>query len=306
MLAVGPQRLWLDTPAGRAELPLYASRDWAKPQPDITRAVIVIHGARRDADVYFRIGEAALAASGDPHAMVIAPQFLAGRDIGAHHLPPDTLRWSLTGWEGGEPARGPAPVSSFDALDAILRRLGDHAFYPALRSIVVAGHSGGGQVVQRYAILTHADRALPGIHLRFVVANPSSYAWFTPERPVPFDHAACPGFDRWKYGMHGLPPYAGGESPAALEAAYAARDVVYLLGTADTDPAQSALDRSCAAEAQGPFRYARGMSYALAMQRRHPDGPAVRVLQVLGVGHSGEAMFTSTCGLAALFDRPGC
>jgi hypothetical protein len=51
---------------------------------------------------------------------MIVPQFLAEVDIERWHLPPDTLRWSLEGWEGGEPALGPTPASSFDALGAIL------------------------------------------------------------------------------------------------------------------------------------------------------------------------------------------
>lgn len=79
--------------------------------------------------------------------------------------------------------------------------------------------------------------------------------------------------------------------------------MVYLLGTADIDPQQSALDKSCAGEVQGPYRLARGLSYRGYLRSRHPD-LAQRVLEVPGVGHDGDLMLGSACGLAALFDDP--
>ena len=93
---------------------------------EISRAVLVLHGRLRDADVYFRSARTAQAAAGDAGkaAIMIVPQFLADIDIDAYHLPPDTLRWTLEGWEGGDPAVGPTSASSFDALDAILAQAG--------------------------------------------------------------------------------------------------------------------------------------------------------------------------------------
>jgi hypothetical protein len=58
--------------------------------------------------------------------------------------------------------------------------------------------------------------------------------------------------------------------------------------------------------AQGPYRYARGHSYAAAMAARDDGTPNHRVWDVPGVGHDGDKMLTSHCGLAALFDLPGC
>jgi pimeloyl-ACP methyl ester carboxylesterase len=308
--AVADRRLAVTTPAGAGALALYLSQDWSRPLPAVARAVVTIHGVLRNADVYNHSAEKALASSGlDPASvLLITPQFLDEGDVAAHGLAHDTLRWSYTGWEGGEDARGPAPISSFAALDAVLAKLADRALFPALKTVIVAGHSGGGQVVQRYAV---AGRDVAGIDVRYVVANPSSYAYFTPERPAgdgfaPFDGAACPGYDRWKYGMNALPPYLAGRTAAALEAAYVARNVTYLLGTADTNPNHPALDKSCMGEAQGPYRYARGLAYVRYLKLRHPAGFAHRLLEVPGVGHNGDGMFTSVCGLAAVYDKPGC
>jgi pimeloyl-ACP methyl ester carboxylesterase len=146
----------------QGELPLYVSSDWSVPLPAVTRAVLVLHGRLRNADVYYRSARAAQAAAGATGnaTIVIVPQFLAGIDVEAHHLPTETLRWPREGWEGGEPAVGPAPASSFDALDAILARLADRRLFPNLKQVVVAGHSGGGQVVQRYAIAGRGEQQL--------------------------------------------------------------------------------------------------------------------------------------------------
>ncbi|MFH6783139.1 MULTISPECIES: alpha/beta fold hydrolase [Methylobacterium] len=295
------------TVAPGARLLLFASADLERPHPELTRAVIVLHGRLRDADAYFDTGLAAREEAGaaGKGTLVVAPQFLAETDWAAYGLPADVLHWSLEGWQGGEDALRPQPLSSFDALDALLARLGDRTLFPNLSRIVVAGHSGGGQVAQRYAILSRAGDALGqrGVRVSVVVANPSSYAWFTPERPGPT--VGCPGYDRWKYGMRDLPRYAAGADPKALEAAYVARPVTYLLGSRDTDPDHPALDRSCMAEAQGPFRLARGEFYWEALRARHPD--LRQPLHIVpGVGHSGRRMLGSACGLAALFDAPGC
>jgi pimeloyl-ACP methyl ester carboxylesterase len=291
-------------------LPLYASADWSNPLPEVTRAVLVLHGRLRNADVYFRSAKTAQAAAGDAgkSTIMIVPQFLAEVDVEAHKLSPDTLRWTLEGWEGGDAALAPAPASSFEALDAILARLADRRLFPNLGQVVVAGHSGGAQVVQRYAIAGKGELALTrlGIGVRYVVANPSSYAYFTSERPEPSIAATCADYNHWKYGMEARPAYLAGPPIAALEQAYVARRVIYLLGTLDTNPNHPALDKSCMAEAEGPYRYARGHAYAAAMQARDAGTPNHSVWDVPGVGHDGDKMLTSACGLKALFDLPGC
>ena len=61
-----------------------------------------------------------------------------------------------------------------------------------------------------------------------------------------------------------------------------------------------------AGEAQGPTRYARGLGYVAMLKARDGERLRQRVLTVDGVGHDERRMFMSTCGLAALFGRPGC
>ena len=298
------------TVGGEGTLPLYLSGDWSNPLPGIVRAILVLHGRLRDADVYYRSARAAQAAAGEAGrtTLMIVPQFLAGIDVDAFHLPPDTLRWSLLGWEGGDPAEGPRPLSSFEALDAILARLADRRLFPDLKQVVVAGHSGGGQVVQRYAVAGRGEEVLArqNIGVRYIIANPSSYVYFSAERPEPAIAASCPRTNDWKYGLEHPPAYVAAASPGDLEQRYVSRQVTYLLGTRDTNPDHPALDKSCMAEAQGATRYARGHAYAAVMAARNSGTPNHRVVDVPGVGHDGDRMLTSPCGLAALFDLPGC
>jgi pimeloyl-ACP methyl ester carboxylesterase len=305
--AVADQRI---TVGGQGTVPLYLSSDWSAPLPAMTRAVIVLHGRLRNADVYYESAKAAQAAAGNAGktTLMIVPQFLAQVDVDAHKLPPDMLRWSLVGWEGGAVALAPHAASSFEALDAILAKLGDRRLFSNLKHVVVAGHSGGAQVAQRYAIAGRGEAALSAlkVDVRYVVANPSSYAYFSADRPEPAIAAACPGFNAWKYGMDERPPYLADKSPALLERGYVGRDVIYLLGTRDTDPNHSALDKSCMGRAQGANRYLRGHAYVEAMAKRDSGTPHHRVWDVEGIGHNGDKMLTSPCGLAALFDLPGC
>jgi hypothetical protein len=307
--AVAPTFITIPYPGGVAALPVYASLDWTRPQPGVTRGVIVIHGLLRNADSYFAGAERAQAAAGPDgaQAIMVAPQFLADFDLPVHNVPPGTLGWNWNRWARGEPALTPAPISTFAAIDAVVERLASPALFPNLRTIVVAGFSAGGQVVQRYAVVGQAEQGLrPGVAVEYVVSDPSSYLYFTPDRPEPAIAPTCAKFNDWHYGFgHGIPPYVQG-TPQALEARYIRRHVTYLLGMADTDPNHIVLDKSCAGEAEGPQRFARGHNYWSWLQARHGSALKQTLIDVPGIAHEGNKMFNTACGLHTLFGKPGC
>jgi hypothetical protein len=270
-------------------LPIYLSEDLDAGLPHVQSVLVMLHGRLRDAAVYYRTAIAAVAQR--PGWLVVVPQFLAEVDITAHDLPARILRWSLTGWMGGDAAISPSGLSTFAVLDALLMRLSGRA--PALRRLVLAGHSGGAQMVQRYALLGEKPAST-----HYVVANPSSYAFLDLARPEPTD--GCPDFDRWKYGLSDLPAYAGGGTRDQIAARYVRRNVTYLLGGDDTDPAHPALDKTCEARCQGPHRRARGEAFYAALKSRFPNSPH-RLRIVPGIGHNGADIFNSTDGIEALF-----
>ncbi len=265
----------------------------------VTRAFVVVHGVLRDADYYFDTARKAVARARAAHVLVIAPQFVEKADLAGHDVPAATLRWDGE-WPGGADALAPARISSYDVLDAMLARLSDRSRFPHLREIVVAGHSAGGQIVQRYAAVGRAPQLDPGarVPVKLVVANPSSYFYFDDWRPAPQVH--CPDVDSWRYGIAGAPRYVSG-TPAQLVARYVERRVTYLLGMLDTNSHEDDLDRSCGGEAQGATRLARGTNYIAYVHRQHPGGTMQTYAFVPGVPHDNRRMFTSPCGLAVLF-----
>ena len=310
---VASQAFRISSPKGSASEPFAISLDWTKPQPRIRRAVIVFHGVGRDVSGYYRTLQDAAEQAGSAarDTILIAPQFLAEEDVRWNRLPPDFLRWRGSSWEGGAPAAAPAAISSYDVVDALLKRLSDRTIFPDLKTVVLAGHSGGGQLVQRYAVVGNAAAALAnaGVRLRYVVANPSSYLYFSDGRPVEFRGGSCRDFDHWKYGRADPPAYVkpdAADTWPQREAAYAQKDVIYLLGDADIDPHEKDLDTSCGAEVQGPTRFIRGQAYFAYLHARHPSGWNQRMWFVPGVAHSARKMFTSTCGINAIFDTGTC
>ncbi len=266
-----------------------------------SRAIIIVHGVLRDAGNYFHTGELVLRAAHARDTLLIAPQFVEPSDLAGRGVAAQTLRWSGA-WPGGSPALAPAPVSSYAVFDAMLQRLADRQRFPAMREIVLMGHSAGGQIVQRYAVVGRGPSAIAasGVALHMIVANPSSYLYFDDWRPVP--QTNCPDFDQWRYGLREAPPYVLGTG-AELEQRYVTRHVTYLLGSADTDAREWDLDKSCGGEAQGPYRFARGKYYIAHERERHPNGTAQDYAFVRGVPHDNLRMFTSACGIAVIFDR---
>ena len=298
----------------RVKLPMEMSADPGAPHPEITRAVVVFHGKGRNVEGYYgALADAAHhAGKAAGQTLLLAPQFLREEDVRAHRLPEDFLRWHLGAWSAGLPATGPVALSSFDVIDSIVNSLADRVRFPNLNAIVLIGHSGGGQLLNRYAIVGTRTTSLgdAGIHLRYIIANPSSFFYFSDDRPqrdgsfVPYREDECPGFNRWRYGPANAPPYVTDVSAEAWqrrEQSYARADVVYLLGTEDTDPEQRDLDTSCSGEAEGSERLSRGQAYFRYLSGRHPNDFHQQLWLVSGVAHSGERMLDSPCGIAAMF-----
>ena len=299
----------------------------------IKRGLIVIHGLGRDADNYYRSALAAtfLAdALGD--TIVIVPRFasneggpckdsLAAGEISWHCQP------RFDSWRTG----GPSPdgsTTSFDVMDELLRKLNRTGVFPNLRAIVVAGHSAGGQFVNRYEMANTVHDTLD-VKPTYVVANPSSYAYFDelrptasafpsnvaalppgyqaplPSNPPPafapyFDRSNCATYNTWPYGMNERNGYAAKVSEEQLQKQLAARPTTYLLGELDILPLYG-FDSSCAAMAQGGTRLARGYAYAKYVGERY--GAKHRAAEVPACGHNARCMFTSEKSLPLLFPK---
>ena len=308
--ATPEQQFDVETASGKGTIPAYSTTPLNANAAGVERVVIIVHGESRNAKSnWSSTVEAARMAGVTGKTLIVGPQFLTPQDIAAHGLPATVLRWKMHDWSRGSPALSPIPVSGFEVLDRLLDHFADRAQYPDLRSVVLVGHSAGAQLVQRYAAVGHGEKALTalGIHTRYVVVEPSSFLYFDHLRPSAaggfkaVDTASCPGVTKWRYGLDNAPPYASGQSAKAIEAAYAARDIVYLAGTADNDPNHSELDRSCEGELQGSDRLSRSVSYMNYMRMRHPANLDQSLVLVPGADHDSKHVLANSCSLPVLF-----
>jgi hypothetical protein len=309
--------------ANTLELPYCANKSLSTVNTAVTRAVIVINGTGRNADEYAQYVYDAAATSGvTASTLVIAPQFLADEDLDAHVLANEdrVLFWDEGGWKDGalslSTSSRPKPfqVSSFAVLDQLMANLATSGSFPNLAKVVVAGHSAGGQVVNRYAAGTAAPQNHAGISFRFVVANPSSYLYLDARRPAPNSMTTfrtltsreinkCSGYNTYKYGLTGLNEYMSAVGASTLASRYQSRNVIYLLGTADTTNSNS-LDVSCQGNWQGPHRLWRGTAFHNFLSLYY-GGTSVYTNHIKalveGIGHDGAAMFNSSVGRGYLF-----
>ena len=307
------QRVRLQHNGQAFDFAAYANHDLSETDFNIKEVVIVLHGVSRNGDGYFSAAQSALnqVRPDQTNILLVAPQFAAPQDqiLGFTGLP----TWAPNAWASGlDAVNGPSGLSSYDAMDELLLLLADKSKYPSLRKVVFAGHSAGGQLVHRYAVLNQIDAQIrkAGIDLQYVVANPSAFMYFTKDRPTsdttfgPFDgQATCPGYDQYRYGTRDIIHFGGGMSGPALLERYLSRRVTYLMGTADNNPTQDNLDKTCSAKAQGATRIERARRYVayerfVATPFRFVNHDAY---EVIGVGHNQSGMFQSTCGVKVLF-----
>lgn len=308
------QRIELGGAGRRYPFAIYASRQLDQPAQlrAVRRVIIAVHDDRRDAAQAYQAVTALYAGNREraDDTLVLAPKFPSAIEAGFGGLPV----WRRGDWKDGQASASgngrPRPVGAFQVMDDVLRDLTTPGRLPALREIVVAGHGSGGQMVQRYAVLNGVDEALraQGLALSYVVSNADSYLYLTPDRPRPdgrgyarYERGICPNYDQYRYGLDSLPPLLGKPDRARLAARYAGRSVVYLFGSADNNPEQPGLDKSCGAEAQGATRLARGLNYwRYLTQPGHGRATSHRAFEVSNAGHGGAHLYRSTCAVQAL------
>jgi pimeloyl-ACP methyl ester carboxylesterase len=281
--------------------------------------LIMVHGSSRNADDYFC---AALSiAPSKTRTLVIAPRFAAMED---DNLLENQLVWAEKrdeghflphSWRYGADALN-APVSSYETLDLLVEYLAQATVqYPNLQRISVAGHSAGGQVAHRWALLSNSPVWDLLIDVRAIVANPRSFCYLDGRRmddndnfnvPSPDDTALCPGYDQWQWGLEPggkiSCPYkdrALAEAPK-LKERYASRRVVYLSGEYDTE---SKPDQCETSVFQGKNRRERSERYFQALEAYF--GQPVHERHVVPRSpHDHFLMFQSDEGRNAIFGRP--
>jgi pimeloyl-ACP methyl ester carboxylesterase len=304
---------------------VYGSYSLTTPNRAITRALIMVHGAGRNADHYFETATAAaFLANALDNTIVIAPRFAAGRDS----VQPNEILWpeGRNSWRAGGASPTNPAITSFDFVDEIVRTLADKKIFPNLKAIVVTGHSAGGQFATRYEMTNKVD-GTPGVSLSYVVADPSSYSWPTAERPLPvgnadpvgadkealgrngekvntnftfgpFDSTKAPRYNRWPFGLENRDGYAAGPSNEQLIKQLVERPTTYLLGQVDVLPL-GGFDSSPNAMAQGPTRRARGEAFYTYVNQKL--GGSHHAIIVSECGHNDRCIFTTNSVFSSIF-----
>ncbi|MHB8838066.1 MAG: alpha/beta fold hydrolase [Gemmatimonadaceae bacterium] len=315
---------WIVLGGGPARSMTYSSYPLDKQNATVTRALIMVHGAGRNADHYFSTALAAAFLAGAlENTVIVAPHFIAGAD----KPQPNEVLWANTWRSGGNSPSHPT-LNAFDFMDEIVRKLADKKVFPNLTQVVVAGHSAGGQVATRYE-MANKMHDVAGVKLSYVVANPSTYAWPASVRPLPvgnadpatadkealgdngekvnldftfgpFDAAKAPNFDRWPAGMQQLSGYTASMTADQLRKQLVERPTTYLLGQVDILPL-GGFDGSPTAMAQGPTRRARGEAFFKYVTETL--GAKHQAIIVSECGHNDRCIFTTDVVLPVIFPK---
>ncbi len=307
----------------------------------ITGALVMIHGTNRDADNYYRNAmAAAFLADALENTIVIAPRIASNERGCQDKLAPNEVSYSCSGdsWRSGGTSSSSDKLTSFDFIDEVLQKLARKEVFPNMKHIVVAGHSAGGQFVNRYEMANQVHEKL-GVPVTYIVANPSSYAYpdntrptaadwpvqagapgYVPEPPVGRagragadestadgavfrqfgDGRNCTTYDQWPYGFQHRSGYTSRLTDDQLKKQLASRPTTYLLGQIDILPL-GGFDGSCAAMAQGPTRLARGLAFSKFVNSKL--GGHQEAVIIPECGHNARCMFTDEKALPIVFPK---
>ena len=340
---------WITVAGGPSRSMVYRSHALQARNEGITRALVIVHGGSRDAHTNFMhtLAAAFLAGALDD-TVIVSPRFasnheaiaktLTGEDAVAAARAParDTLADNELNWvsqfggrhwnTGGLASN--AKITSYEVIDEIQRKLADKKIFPNIKSIVVAGHSSGGQFVARYQMVNRVHEQL-GVKVTYIVSNPGAYTYLDNQRPTasaipPNVSSSVPGFidmstakppppyrpyadaqhcktyDTWPYGMKDRVGYAAQFPDEQLIKQAVSRPTTFVLGELDILPLVN-FDISCPAMSQGNSRLARGLAFSRHMRDNYGAKHPTVVLD--GCGHSTRCMLTHDRMLPILFPK---
>jgi hypothetical protein len=290
---------------------------------DIEHAILSVHSLNYNA--YMALNNCkkiiSISARFTQTTLVIAPQFLMKKhltDSDPNSDEQNLLHWTVYPFWGSSRAAikssaQPLNLSAYDILETIISSLCNKTTFPNLKRITILGHSAGGQLVIRFAAANTVEdtAALPaGVKIRYIVMNPSSYVYLTPERPVieselkfaiPSDEQIkkIPNYNYYGYGLDKLYGFHRRKklTPQTIKDRFPARNVIYLLGQNDVHTG-GGLDTGPAALLQGPNRLERGKMFYQYLQ--HVYGLEItkhqKIALIPNAGHSSRQIISSRTG----------
>lgn len=171
-------------------MPYYIERkDYTKAK----RIIMVLQGKPRDAWRYPNLmrytGKCAVSnpdwPTQDEDFIVTAPIIYNTNDLKAGGAAPTDLVWNGGSWASGGITKGPgdATWTTFKAMDSLVDLWFNQTMFPALTSVVIAGHSAGAILAQRYAMLRKSTSGQDE-NIKWLIADAGSYVWPNDDYPV--------------------------------------------------------------------------------------------------------------------------
>jgi hypothetical protein len=261
---------------------------------NLTHAVIVVHGASHDPDDYFTfMTNTFQSGSHSESTILIAPFF---RNTRAEST--DDFYWPNTDWRRGSPSSNANRLSSFEALDALIDQLANKDHFPALKKVIVTGHSSGAAFTHVYSASNKSELNYPELDFEYVVANAQFFYYPNNQRVNEttnqlYTPTGCSGYNIWPLGYNATPSYLSNINEGTYNSQFVNRSVTYLLGNGNqSDPTLNTVD--CENTLQGSSRYKRGENMYKFMELTYPNTHNHKRVLVNGIGHDGQGMYQST------------
>ena len=295
-------------------VPYYSSQSIYNDDQGLERIIIVVHGQNRNANDYYNyIQDISELIGFSEQSFVFSPQFLLGQDLTQWNLDTTYAFWSgTTQWTGGYLSDSTAEhprlfqISSFAIMDSIISHF--LTTFQSIEEIVLAGHSAGGQFVNRYAAGSNINSEN---RLRFIVGAPSHYLYFDDQRsinnfqtPIVWSSQInCNGYNNYRYGLDNLNLYMNQSTEDTIKVRYSRKKVIYLVGALDYGGTTY-----CESSVQGSHRYNRSTVYFQHLLEMFNVGllENQRVAIINGVSHDAQALFSSDCGVYSIFLSGNC
>ncbi|WFC98774.1 hypothetical protein MYAM1_001506 [Malassezia yamatoensis] len=283
----------------------------------VKRVLISLPGLQRDSWKYANLFYNALryvqaknkfgVEEGD--VLIVAPVVLNLDDQAAGGTNGDDSDWAVyrkSNWEFGGSTHSPKAdhsVSFYTALDKLIEKYLDKDQYPNVEKIVLAGHSLGGQAVQRYALLKH-EKSYDD-QIMYWVGNPGAYTWLTSDRPTDAD--CGDSVNEFPYGLGSsstFPKYVqkmfdDGQNAGDLVNRFRSRKVRYAFGLLDN----GAGDTHCEAYTQGANHLQRGANFVKNLDDNGGFPDSHSVSYVAGLSHQDYPMIAAEPSLQYLFSE---
>lgn len=310
-IEIASKRYLIEVGRVKTFLPYESSHDLSSRNESITRVIYSIHSASYSAKSYFGRATAMVnkVVGQKDKTLIIAPHIL---DKSCLDKPEDKniLYWDHPAFRGT--SRGVfkgkrVTVSAYGVTDKILKDVAAGGNFPNLKTIIILGHSAGGQMTNRYAAtgMFESKIANPaGIEVRYIVMAPSSYVYFNNERvnkgtrnkfSVPKNPPD--NYNRWGYGLGRMYVYHKNNkvTPEFVVAQYPSKRILYLVGSKDRDVNDPSMGKGEASKLQGRHRLERGIIYYNHLV--HFFGDQIKQTQhfrvIRGAGHSGRSLMLS-------------